>query len=79
MIDHESLYEMQTEMSRGPLAEDEHSRKDIEGGRPAALLQFLFCRGHPLPFPLHFCLDFIRRFIGNHDYFSYANGSADAW
>ena len=48
--------QMQTEMSRGPLAEDEHSRKGMVGaalGRPPP---FLFCRGHPLPFPLHFCL-----------------------
>ena len=52
--------QMQTEMSRGPLAEDEHSRKEMRGGaaglRLAAPPSFLFCRGHPLPFPLHFCL-----------------------
>ena len=55
-------------MSRGPLAEDEHSRKGNVGGtslRPAAPPHFLFCRGHPLPFPLHFCLHFIRRSMGN--------------
>ena len=31
-------------------------------GRPP---QFVFCRGHPLPFPLHFCLHFIRRSMEN--------------
>ena len=73
---------MQTGMSRGPLAEDEHSRKKEQWGaaglRPAAPTHFLFCRGHPLPFPLHFCLHFIRRFMVNVDYFSNANASANA-
>ena len=63
---------MKTDMSRGPLAEDEHSRKGNAGGRPAfgrPPPHFLFCRGHPLPFPLHFCLHFIRRSMGNLYYF----------
>ena len=67
---HGSPYEMQTEMSRGPLAVDEHSRKG--NGRPAfgrPPPHFLFCRGHPLPSPLHVCLHFIRRSMGNLYYF----------
>ena len=44
MIYHGSPHEVQTEMSRGPLAEDEHSRKEIAGaGRPSA-------SRHPLSF-----------------------------
>ena len=55
IIYHGSPYEMQTEMSRGPLAEGEHSRKEIAGGlaglRPASPPAILFCRGHTLPSP----------------------------
>ena len=46
-------------------------------GRPASLPQFLFCRGHPLPFPLHFCLHFIWRSMVNHCYFFNANANAN--
>ena len=38
MIYHGSPYEVQTEISRGPLSEDEHSSEEIAGaGRPSAL------------------------------------------
>ena len=60
---HEFPYEIQTEMIRGPLAEDEHSIKEIEGGRLAGLrpagrpptISFMLCsssaRG-PLDIPV---------------------------
>ena len=46
---------MQTYMSRGPLAEDEPSKKGTVGGRPSAAPTVPFA--HPPPFPLHFCLN----------------------
>ena len=58
-LSRKSMHKCQTEMSRGPLAEDEHSRKSLVrlpafGSR--AHQRFLFCRGHSLLFALHFCL-----------------------
>ena len=48
-------------------------KRKCGGGRPAVGRppphHFLFCRGHPLPFPLHFCLHFKRRSMGNLYYF----------
>ena len=46
-------------------------------GRPPP---FLNCRGHPLPFPLHFCLHFIGGSMVNHYCFSdaYANANLNA-
>ena len=70
---------MQTEMSRGPLAEDEHRRKGTVGGAFGHPTQpFLFSRAHPPPFPLHFCLHFIRRSMVNHYYLFNANANANA-
>ena len=62
MIYHESPYEMQTEMSRGPLAEDEHSRKEIAGGlaglRPASPPAIPFLPWSSSAFPLAFLFAF---------------------
>ena len=54
MIYHGSPYEMQTEMSRGPLAEDEHCRKKEQWGRPAALTVPFFLPWSSSAFPLAF-------------------------
>ena len=69
----------QTEMSRGPLAEDEHSRKGMVGGPPAGRPPpFLFWRGRPLPSPLHLRLHFRRRSMVNHHCFCNANANINA-
>ena len=76
MIYHGSPHEVQTEMSRGPLAEDDHGREEITGGgaaecRPAPVISFLLCsssvRG---PLDISVCI-FIRRSRVSHVYFSH--------
>ena len=55
--------------------------QEKRNGGPAAFgraTPFLFCRGNPLPFPLHFCLHFIRRSVVNHYNFSNLNANANA-
>ena len=53
-------------------------KKGTVGGRPSAPPTIPFSRAHPPPFPLHFCLHFIRRSMVNHYYFSNAHANANA-
>ena len=73
---------MQTEMSRGPLAEDKHSRKETVGGvaafgRPPP---FFFLPWSSSAFPLAFLSAFHRGSMVNQYYFSdaYANTHLNA-
>ena len=69
-------------MSRGPLAEDEHSKKGIVGGaagRRPPPPHFLLCYAHPLPgVPLTFLFAFHTEIHGKSLLLSHANEHANA-
>ena len=56
---------MQTEMSRGPLAEDEHSRKGMVGGGLRPPPRILFLPWSSSAFPLAFLSAFVHGLVGS--------------